>query len=131
MGLSSLWETVILYKNGIVAIVTGAVPLDLMGPVGIVEVTGEVATSGGLSALFEFSGFISLIIGVMNILPLPALDGGRIAFVFIEWVRRGRKVSPRVESMVHFAGFILLIGLMLVVTYQDIVRIITQGGALP
>jgi len=67
----------------------------------------------------------------MNILPLPALDGGRIAFVFIEWVRRGRKVSPRVESMVHFAGFILLIGLMLVVTYQDIVRIITQGGALP
>ena len=131
MGLSSLWETVILYKNGIVAIVTGAVPLDLMGPVGIVEVTGEVATSGGLSALFEFSGFISLIIGVMNILPLPALDGGRIAFVFIEWIRKGKKISPRVEGMVHFAGFILLIGLMLVVTYQDIVRIITQGGALP
>jgi regulator of sigma E protease len=67
----------------------------------------------------------------MNILPLPALDGGRIAFVFIEWIRKGKKISPRVEGMVHFAGFILLIGLMLIVTYQDIVRIITQGGALP
>lgn len=131
MGLSNLWDTIILYKNSIVGIVTGAVPLDLMGPVGIVQVTGEVATAGGVKALFEFSGFISLIIGVMNILPLPALDGGRIAFVSVEWIRRGKKVSPKVEGMVHLAGFVLLMGLMLIVTYQDIVRIITQGGPLP
>jgi len=94
-----------------------------VGPVGIAQITGEVARAG-ISPLMEFAAFISINLGLLNLFPIPGLDGGRIAFVLLEWVRRGRRVSPRVEGMVHLIGFIALIAAMVAITYQDIMRII-------
>ncbi len=130
MGFTGLIETFVLYKNGIIGVIVGTVPAEFVGPVGIVQITGEVAKAG-ISPLLELSAFLSLILGLVNLFPLPALDGGRIVFVLLEWIRRGKRISPKTEGFVHLIGFILLIGAMLAVTYQDIVRIISGGGLLP
>lgn len=95
---------------------------DLSGPVGVVSAMSTVARSGIMDFIF-FAGFLAVNIGVMNLLPLPALDGGRIFFVLIEIIFR--KPVPRdKEGYVHFAGFLLLIGLMIYVTWNDIVKLI-------
>ena len=69
---------------------------------------------------------ISLNLGIMNLLPLPALDGGRLVFLIVEGIRR-RPVPPEKEGMVHAIGFLLLLVLIGLVTYQDIARLITGG----
>jgi regulator of sigma E protease len=128
-GVSECIETFILFKNEIIQIVIGATSLQLTGPVGIAQMTGEVAQSG-LSPLVEFTGFISINLAIVNIFPLPALDGGRIVFVLIEWFRRGKRVSPKVEGLVHAIGFFLLMAAMVALTYQDIARIISGEGLI-
>jgi regulator of sigma E protease len=130
MGIIEFIETFVLYKNGIVSMIIGTAPATLIGPVGIVQVTGEIAKVG-ISPLLKFVALISLILGIVNLFPLPALDGGRIAFVLLEWVRRGKRVSPKKEGLVHAIGFILLIAAMLAITYQDIIRIISGGSLIP
>lgn len=129
-GFVGLYETAVLYKNGIVGVITGAVSADFYGPVGIVQATGEIARYGA-APLLEFAAFISLILGVLNLFPLPALDGGRIAFVLLEWVRRGKRISPKREGLVHLIGFVILMALMLAVTLQDIIRIASGESILP
>ncbi|MCJ7605786.1 MAG: M50 family metallopeptidase, partial [Dehalococcoidales bacterium] len=90
-GVVNLWETMILYKNGIIGMIIGTIPFVPAGPVAIVQITGEVA-SVGISPLLELAAFISIAIGITQIIPFPALDGGRIFFVLLEWVRRGKRV---------------------------------------
>ena len=131
MGAKGLIETIILYKNGLVGVIMGALPADLIGPVGIVQITGEVAMKAGISPLLEFAAFISLILGILNLFPLPALDGGRIAFVLLEWVRRGKRISPRTEGLVHLIGLAMLMLLLVAITYQDIIRIISGESLIP
>ncbi|WP_096233675.1 RIP metalloprotease RseP [Thermoanaerobacterium sp. RBIITD] len=94
---------------------------DLMGPVGIVQAVGTVARTGFLN-LMTFAALISVNLGLFNLLPFPALDGGRILFVIIEGLR-GKPVDPEKEGFVHYIGFILLIALMLFATYRDLIRI--------
>ena len=130
MGVSECVETFVLFKNGILSLFIGAIPLELAGPVGIAQIIGEMARAG-ISPLLEFAAFLSINLAVINILPLPALDGGRIAFVLLEWVRRGRRVSPKTEGMVHLIGFAMLMALILVITYHDIIRIISGGSLIP
>jgi regulator of sigma E protease len=130
MAFKECVETLFLFKNEIVRWIIGASTPQVTGPVGMAELTGEVAKAG-ISPLFEFAAFISINLGIVNILPLPALDGGRIAFVLLEMVRRGRRISPKTEGLVHLAGFALLIALILIVTFGDIVNIVTSGSALP
>ena len=130
MGASECIETFVLFKNAIIGLFIGAVPLQLTGPVGIAQLTGEVAKAG-ISPLLEFAGFISINLAILNILPLPALDGGRIVFVLLEWVRRGKRVSPKTEGLVHAIGFAMLMALIAVITYQDIIRIITGESFIP
>ncbi|RLC76547.1 MAG: hypothetical protein DRI61_13075 [Chloroflexi bacterium] len=77
--------------------------------------------AGGLATLLLIA-FISLNLGVFNLLPFPALDGARMAFALFELVTR-RKVSPAVETAIHALGFILLLALMLFVTWRDIMRL--------
>ena len=127
LGISETFQVMVLFKNSILSLFVGTSSLQLTGPVGIAQLTGEAAQAG-ISPLLEFTGFLSLSVAIMNILPLPALDGGRLFFVFLEWVRRGKRVSPKTEGMVHFIGFLLLITLALVVTYQDIFRIVKGGS---
>ena len=124
MGAVACVETFILFKNGIVSMVIGTVPAQLTGPVGIAQMTGQVAQAG-FSPLLEFAAFLSINLGIINIFPLPALDGGRIAFVLLEWVRGGKRISVKAESKVHLIGFILLMAFFLAVTYNDIIRIIS------
>ena len=102
---------------------------DLSGPVGIVNVVNDVyetaAPEGGLVLFLSMLNFGTLLtanLGVLNLLPLPALDGGRLVFLIIEAVRR-KRIPPEKEGMVHFAGFALLMVLMVVVMYNDIVRL--------
>ncbi len=94
---------------------------DLSGPVGTVGAMSQVARSGWLELLF-FSAFLAVNIGIMNLLPIPALDGGRILFVLIELIFR-KPIPADKEGWVHFLGFALLILLMLYATYNDIVRL--------
>jgi regulator of sigma E protease len=129
-GATYCWDTLVAYKNVIVTWVQGSQAPQLSGIVGMTEVTGQVAKLG-MSPLLLWAAFISLNLGIINILPLPALDGGRIAFVLLEMIRRGKRVSPRVEGLVHGIGFMLLIALMLLVTYSDISKLITAGSVLP
>ncbi len=130
MGISQTIETLVLFKNGILSLFIGAVPLEVAGPVGIAQIATEVAKAG-ISPLLEFAAFLSINLAILNILPLPALDGGRIAFVLLEWVRRGKRISPKKEGLVHLVGFFMLIGLILVITYQDIMRITSGNGLIP
>jgi len=81
--------------------------------------------------LLEFAAFISLILGILNLFPLPALDGGRIAFVLLEWVRRGKRISPKREGLVHLIGFVMFMVLMLAITLQDIIRIASGESIIP
>ncbi len=129
-GFVGLYETVILYKNGIIGVIIGTAPADFFGPVGIVQATGEIA-GYGFVPLLEFAAFISLILGLLNLFPLPALDGGRIAFIMLEWIRRGKRISPKREGLVHLVGFVIFMAIMLAVTFQDIVRIISGESILP
>lgn len=93
----------------------------LSGPVGIAVLTGEVAQLG-FAHLVQFAAMISVNLAVLNALPIPALDGGRILFLFVEAIRR-KPLNQRVEQMVHAAGFALLMLLVLFVTYRDIVKL--------
>ena len=104
-------------------LVSGQVGIDqLSGPVGVAEVLAETAHYS-MSAFLQLVAFISINLGVMNLLPLPALDGGRLVFLLIEAVRR-KPVPPKYEGYVHAAGLMLLLALMVYVTGQDILRIL-------
>ena len=100
---------------------TGSVGGDLAGPVGIAVLTNE-ATTLGLPYVLEFGALISLNLALINILPFPALDGGRIAFVLLEVLRGGKRLASQVEQYIHTAGFALLILLMVWITFRDVGR---------
>ncbi len=94
----------------------------LSGPVGVSQAIGQ-ASSIGWQSVFSLAAFITINVGIFNLLPLPALDGGRLLFLIIEIIRR-KPVNPKYEGFVHTAGFALLILLMIVVTFNDIARLI-------
>ena len=95
---------------------------DLSGPVGIFNLLKN-ATKEGILTILSWTAILSVNIGFMNLLPLPALDGGRIAFMAYEAVTR-RKPNAKVENTIHAIGFILLMGLMLFVSFNDVLRCI-------
>lgn len=95
---------------------------DLAGPVGTIQVTTEVARQG-LDSMILWTALISTNLGIFNLLPIPALDGSRLIFLFVEWVRR-KPLEPSKEGLVHLIGFGMLFLLMIAVTYNDIVRLI-------
>ena len=95
----------------------------MSGPVGITSEIGKAAkTNDGGISLMNLSAIIALNLGVMNLLPLPALDGGRIFFLMIEAIRR-KPLKPEVEGYVHFAGMVLLLLLMLIVSFKDVIKL--------
>lgn len=130
MGFVECIETFGLFKNEIMSWFIRGISPQLTGPVGIAQIAGEVARAG-ISPLLEFAAFISINLGIINLFPLPGLDGGRIVFVLLEWVRRGKRIRPEREGLIHLIGFAMLIAAILVVTYQDIIRIIAGEGPIP
>ena len=126
MAVERAWEVLTLTQAGLTQWARGGPDPGITGPVGIAQVTGEIAEeipNIGYSPLFEFVALLSISLGIVNLLPIPALDGGRLLFVVIEWVRRGKRISPQRESLVHMVGFVLLIGFIVAMSYRDIVRI--------
>lgn len=104
---------------------TGKLSLsNLSGPVGIYNIVGQSAQAGILS-LISLTSLLSINVGFINLLPIPAFDGGRILFLIIEKIRR-KPVKPEIENRIHAVGLILLMILMIVVTYNDIVRFIIK-----
>ncbi|MCL0091652.1 M50 family metallopeptidase [Dehalococcoidales bacterium] len=130
MGVGEYMKALVLLKSGIISLIVGEVPADEVTLVGVVQMTGEVAKVG-ISPLLEITALISLILGIGNLLPLPALDGGRIVFVLLEWVRRGRRVAPKTEGLIHLIGFALLMGLTLAIIGWDIIRMVRGEGLIP
>ncbi len=129
-GWQAMIDAVVITKNEIQVRVGGSSgvapdqPL-LSGPVGIAGVTGDIIEQAGWRSLIELAALLSLSLGVFNALPIPALDGGRMFFVFVEVLRGGRRISPEKEGFVHLVGFVVLLGGMAVITYFDILRLIT------
>lgn len=105
-------------------IIQGQVPTDIAGPVGIAQLTGQIASQGWIP-LFQFTGVLSINLAIINFLPIPALDGGRLLFIAIEKIR-GRPVNPKKERWAHLVSYLILIGLILLVTIQDIFRLLSS-----
>ncbi len=104
-------------------LITGRIAVNnLSGPVGIVSAIKE-ATSAGLQPLFMLLALITINLGIFNLLPVPALDGGRLVFLILEAIRR-KPVNQKYEMLVHAAGFVLLIGVMIFATFNDVTKLI-------
>jgi regulator of sigma E protease len=104
--------------EGLYNMIRGKVQADLSGPVGITKQMAKAASRGAVNFI-SMIAMLSVYLGLFNLLPLPALDGGRAVFLGVESVTR-RRVDPRIEAAVHTAGFVLLFGVLLVVTFKDI-----------
>ncbi len=107
----------------------GAAPKGVAGPIGVAQLTGQ-AVSIGVSATLWFVAILSLNLAVVNVLPIPALDGGRLFFILIELVTR-KKVPQKYETMSHAVGLVVLLSLILIITLFDVLRLISGQSLLP
>ena len=133
-GARLSFESVILTANMIWSKIrgfnSGGSSQPLVGLVGIAQATGEVVDEAGWQPLIEFAASISMSLAILNFMPIPAVDGGRLFFIFIEWIRGGKRVSPEKEGLVHLAGLAMLMVVFLVITYFDIVRWVSGDSIL-
>ncbi len=125
--IPAAWETCVdagtLILRSLGALVTtGEGFQDAAGPVGIVQVVAEQTATYGLPIFLNLMVIISINLGLVNLLPIPGMDGSRLIFMLIEAIR-GKRVSQRVEASIHFSGLILLMGLMLFFTFRDVGRL--------
>lgn len=122
----SFWQSVSAVRQiweSVLDLATGKYSVDdLSGPVGVTSAIGEAAEEGAEDLLY-LCGIITLNLGIVNLLPLPALDGGRLIFLIVELIRR-KPIKPELEGYIHFAGLVLLMLMMAVVTYKDIVELL-------
>ena len=127
-GFVSTWESMVLMKQAITGAVSSGSAPEFSGPIGIAQITGEVTRDGGIHGWLAISVLLSINLAILNILPIPMLDGGRLFFVVLEWLRRGKKVPPEKEGLIHLVGFALLISAILVISANDITRLV-QGSS--
>ncbi len=133
-GWQQALDTVVLTRNALATTLIGSSNPQFegpstVGPVGIGQLTGEIAVAdvsldAKIITFATLAATLSFLLAIFNILPIPALDGGRIFFVLVEIARRGKRISPEREGLVHLVGFAILIGLIAVISVQDIARII-------
>ena len=118
-----VWQMLSSLGNLLFRLVTGGgiKSGEVAGPVGIAQVTGE-ARKYGWEAVLEFASILSLNLALLNVLPFPALDGGRLAFVVFE--KMGKKARPQIERTIHQIGMMLLLGLLVLITINDILRLV-------
>jgi regulator of sigma E protease len=122
-GVQYTFETTTAFLQAIGQMITGAIPVQLAGPVGIVNITGQVASSvpsEGWWPLLSLTAVLSLNLAIINILPFPALDGGRILLVLVEVLRGGKRLKPEVEGIINLIGMAILLTLMVVITFFDV-----------
>ena len=131
-AVESIWQIVDLTVRAPIMLIQGEISAEEarpVGPVGISQIAGQTAqytaTTGDWFQLLRITAFISVALGFTNLLPIPALDGGRILFVLLEAVR-GRRIEPEREGIVHLVGMLFLLGLMFLLIIQDIANPIIQ-----
>ena len=130
-GVAALKDTMVLTYNEIRVRTGGgggAATSDepaFTGPVGIANQTGQLIEEAGWRPVIELAALLSLNLAIFNALPIPMLDGGRGAIVFIEILRRGRRIAPEKEALIHLTGFALLMTGVLIVTFFDIQRLVS------
>ncbi len=127
LGASATWETTVLMVDVVGDLFTGKIDImdeeeGLSGPVGIVQIIDE-STKAGWVYVFNLAALLSINLGVINMLPIPALDGCKLVFLLYEALR-GKPIAPEKEGMLNLVGFMLLMGLIAVVTYKDIVNLL-------
>ncbi|MGD0152211.1 MAG: RIP metalloprotease RseP [Thermacetogeniaceae bacterium] len=126
IGLKSAIGFARLIIVSLYQLITGQVAMqNISGPVGVVQQIGDSARSG-LGTLLMYTGILGINLAIVNLLPFPALDGSRILFLLLEGLR-GKPINPEKEGMIHLVGFAILMGLVLLITYNDIMRLFTGG----
>ena len=126
----STWELLLLLKQSVGGMISAGAAPELSGPIGIAQMTGEISREGGLAGWLSVGILLSINLAIINILPFPMLDGGRIVFVVIEWVRRGKRIPPEKEGMVHLVGLAVLIAGIIAISANDILRLLEGGSFL-
>lgn len=134
-GWSQFWEIITGTIDSLRAAFSGDVPLDqFTGPIGMGQLTGELLDSAPGAewvVLIQLTILISISLGIFNLLPIPALDGGRLLFVVIEILRGGRRIAPEKEGVVHLVGMMLLLALMFFIAFGDVSRLLDGESILP
>lgn len=121
-GFEKTYDTTKLILTNLLMLITGQYSLDMLsGPVGIYDMTDQVVQTG-FNNFLMWTAMLSINLGIVNLVPLPALDGGRLLFVGIEALR-GKPIDQQKEGIFHFVGFALLMLLMIVITWNDIQRL--------
>lgn len=135
VGIAQAWEQTGQMLGGLRDLFTGRAPLNqIAGPLGMGQATSEIVSASPLPlwvTLANLAILLSLNLALLNLLPLPALDGGRLLFVIIEILRGGKKVAPEREGVVHFTGLVLLVGAMVIIFVLDALRIHEGKSFLP
>ncbi len=124
-GIALTFDTIRLLVVTLVQMIIGILPFHVAGPVGIARITGTVAQSvsyAGWWPLLALTAMLSLNLAIFNILPFPALDGGRVFLILVEVLRGGKRLRPERESLINFVGMAILLLLMLVVTVSDVLH---------
>lgn len=124
-----LGDIMFAFRNEISRILAGASRLEVAGPVGIAQITGEVADAG-LGPLITWTALLSINLAIFNLLPLPALDGGRMALVLLELARGGKRLAPERERLLHVLGFAMLMAVAVMISINDIRRLLSGGSLL-
>ena len=106
--------------NGLIRIFSGNAPADVSGPIGVAQMAGEVAQQG-LMPLLNFVAFLSINLGIMNLLPIPALDGGHLIVLSIEALR-GKPIGSKAMNMIQMIGFAIIITITVVATFMDLTK---------
>jgi len=125
-GVVQTYNMLHTFFSTIKGMIVGAVQPQFAGPVGIAQVTGDVAQltpTYGWWPILNLTAFLSLNLAIMNILPFPALDGGRVVLVLIELLRGGKRLKPEREGLINFIGIAILLLLMAVVTVNDVIHL--------
>lgn len=127
VGFGEAWswgkEITVNLGKVVYGILTGkGVPKDVAGPIGIYQVSKDVYKIGWVAVL-QFMAILSINLGILNVMPFPALDGGRVFFLGVEMII-GKKLKNRIEGYVHTVGMVFLLGLMILITVRDVVRLI-------
>jgi len=135
-GVQETWNTIVLMIDGLVQLIRGLILPSVPAPEGgvggliaIGRITAEVARQGWRD-LLRLTAFLSINLAILNLLPIPALDGGRIVFALAEMISR-KRIPPEKEAMIHLAGFVILIGFMIIVTFMDISNWIAGKPPIP
>lgn len=123
-SIEMFFEIIRLIGIGFLETFTGKIPIELAGPLGIAQMAGEAAQIGFLNLLF-FTAVINIFLGIINLFPIPILDGGQIVLLVIERIK-GKPLEPEHVNFLYILGFALIIMIFLIATYQDILRIFSK-----